>query len=66
MEKTQHEIDSIVEERVQAALDARLGPLVDERVAKALAEFEAKQPEGQLERIAIVASKGTLDSSALA
>jgi len=61
MEQTQRDIDAIVEARVQEALDARLGPLVDERVAKALAEYEAKQPEGQLERIAIVASKGSLD-----
>jgi peroxiredoxin family protein len=62
MEPTsQKEIDLLVEERVQAALDAKLGPLVDARVAKALAEQEAKMPGGQLDRIAIVASKGTLD-----
>ena len=62
MENTK-EIDALVEERVQAALDKRLGPLVDERVAKLLAEQEAQQTggDGQLDRIAIIASKGSLD-----
>ncbi len=57
------DIDAIVEERVQALLDEKLGPLVDARVATMLAEQEAKAAEKdvQLDRIAIVASKGTLD-----
>jgi len=58
---TEKDIDALVEERVQALLDKKLGPLVDERVAKALAEHEASSPQGQLDRIAIVASKGSLD-----
>ncbi|MFQ5508342.1 MAG: DsrE/DsrF/DrsH-like family protein [Leptospirillia bacterium] len=60
MSETDKNIDSIVEERLQALLDQKLGSLVDERVAKALAEHEAAQG-GQLDRIAIVASKGSLD-----
>lgn len=55
------DIDALVEERVQALLDQKLGPLVDERVAKALATHEAKAGDGQLDRIAIIASKGSLD-----
>lgn len=58
---TQKDIDAIVEERVEALLEKKLGALVDERLAKALAEQEAKQPDGQLERIALIASKGSLD-----
>lgn len=58
MAKTTADIDQIVEERMEALLDKKLGKLVDERVAKALAEQEAG---GQLDRLAIVASKGSLD-----
>ncbi len=58
MAKTTVDIDQIVEERMEALLDKKLGKLVDERVAKALAEQEAG---GQLDRLAIVASKGSLD-----
>jgi peroxiredoxin family protein len=58
---TDKDIDALVEARVQALLDQKLGPLVDERVAQALAEQEAKNPEGQLDRIALIASKGSLD-----
>jgi len=58
---TDKDIDALVEARVQALLDERLGPLVDERVARALAEQEAREPEGQLDRIALIASKGSLD-----
>ena len=46
MSSTDKEIDEIVEARVQQALDQKLGPLVDERIAKVLAEHEAKQPGG--------------------
>jgi peroxiredoxin family protein len=58
---TDKDIDALVEERVQTLLDRKLGPLVDERVAKALAEHEARDPRSQLDRIALVASKGSLD-----
>ncbi|MDH5527350.1 MAG: DsrE/DsrF/DrsH-like family protein [Nitrospirota bacterium] len=61
MGATEKDIDAIVEERVQAVLDRKLDALVDERVARALAEHEARQAPGQLDRIAIVASKGSLD-----
>lgn len=54
------DLDALVEARVQALLDQKLGPLVDERVAKALAAHQA-QGNGQLDRIAIIASKGSLD-----
>jgi peroxiredoxin family protein len=58
---TDKDIDALVEERVQALLDQKLGPLVDERVAQALARQEANAPQGQLDRIALIASKGSLD-----
>lgn len=58
MAKSTTDIDQLVEERMEALLDKKLGKLVDERVAKALAEQEAG---GQLDRLAIVASKGSLD-----
>ena len=61
MSMTNKEIDAIVEERVQTALDLKLGPLVDERVAKALAEHSAQNGDKRLDRIAIIASKGSLD-----
>jgi len=54
-------VEARVEARVQAQLDQRLGPLVDERVAQALARQEANAPGGQLDRIALIASKGSLD-----
>jgi len=61
---TDKDIDALVEARVQAVLDERLGPLVDERVARALAtaaQTAETDGRGQLDRIAIVASKGSLD-----
>jgi len=61
MSMTNKEIDAIVEERVQTALDLKLGPLVDERVAKVLAEHSAQNGDERLDRIAIIASKGSLD-----
>ncbi len=61
MSAADKKIDDLVEERVQALIDQKLGDLVDERVAAALARKEAEAPPGQLDRIAIIASKGSLD-----
>jgi peroxiredoxin family protein len=60
-ETSEKDIDALVEARMEALLDRKLGDLVDERVAKALAERQAKEPDGQLDRIALIASKGSLD-----